>query len=156
MTTDNCNHKKAIHQVQTAKMFDRIANLDISFIKAKQEIERAQRKVRLFEESVRAFPPIIEPKEEKKEDDQYMYAFDKSELYAISTLHESAAQLLVMTEGITKRIISHITMEEAKNILTLQNDLMCLYNNYNYHLPSVKQFEDWLKAQIKLINKEEQ
>lgn len=79
------------------------------------------------------------------------YNFCNEEILALDNLRESTCKLLAVTNGITKKLVNHITTEEAKEILMLRGEIERLYNNYNYHFASVKPFEDWIHEKAKVI-----
>jgi len=101
-------------------------------------IKNEQKKLKYFENLLK----------NQNEFNKLTYSFDEKEIDGINTLLNSSAELLALMSGITKKIISQITIEESKDILFLQNSLMQIYNNYNYHLPFVKKFESWVKTKL--------
>jgi hypothetical protein len=79
------------------------------------------------------------------------YTFCDEEIIALDNLRESTEKLLEVTTGITAKIIKYISIDEAQEILMLQEEIRMIYTNYSYHLPSAKPFENWLREKAKVI-----
>lgn len=138
MTTDTINEASKPLQEGYDNLLKRIAVLDVDFIALKLDVRD------WFNSPLQTASENVEGADTPKS--APVYEFAPGELGAIYQLLDVTAELLMVTQGITARIVKHTTMEESVEILTLQSDIQRLYSNYNYYLPNVKKFEDWVKV----------
>lgn len=145
MTIDTINQASKPMQEGYEELLRRMAALDVEFIALKLDLrERLTHKetVHKPEETVQASEETETPEKE------LIYSFTENEIIAIQTLLEASAELLIVMKGVTERIAGKTTMEEHRYILMLQHRISLLYNNCNYHFPSVKKFDEWVKKCI--------
>lgn len=138
MTIDTINQASKPMQEGYEELLRRMAALDVEFIALKLDLrERLTHK-----ETVQASEETETP------EGDLIYSFTENEIIAIQTLLEASAELLIVMKGVTERIAGKTTMEEHRYILMLQHRISLLYNNCNYHFPSVKKFDEWVKKCI--------
>lgn len=142
MTNDTLNDVSKPMQEGCEDLLARIALLDAELIALKLDVrERLTHK-----ETISTSRETEQAREETEEqEDELTYAFTKDEILAINILFDNSMELLTTMQGVTAEIAGKISMDEHRYILTLQNNIARIFSNYNYHFPSIKQFEEWIK-----------